>query len=74
MAACSGSEEGVKQESNVKHEARLTGSELAMQEWSCNCDESFELGAGQPLLPIRLFGSYGIGTFHREIHLRILYC
>lgn len=40
---------------NVKHEARLTGSAGSMQDTGWNCGESFELGAGQPLLSMRLF-------------------
>ena len=41
---------------NVKHEARLTGGARSMQDWGCVSDESFEVGAGQPLLSMRLFG------------------
>lgn len=43
---------------NVKHEARLTGSALSMQDWGCISAESFEVGAGQPLLSMRLFGLF----------------
>jgi hypothetical protein len=39
---------------NVKHEARLTGSARSMQKSGWNYGESFELGAGQPLLSMRL--------------------
>ena len=43
---------------NVKHEARLTGSARSMQDWGCVSGESFEVGAGQPLLSMRLFGLF----------------
>ena len=42
---------------NVKHEARLTGSVLAMQDKGVNHGESFKLRAGQPLLSMRLLGA-----------------
>ena len=41
---------------NVKHEARLTGSGRSMRGKGWNCSKSFELGAVQPLLSMRLFG------------------
>jgi hypothetical protein len=40
---------------NVKHEARLTEGARSMQDTCLNCGESFGLGAGQPLLSMRLF-------------------
>ena len=40
---------------NVKHEARLTGSVVPIQEQGLKCGESFGLGACQPLLSMRLF-------------------
>jgi hypothetical protein len=45
-------------DANVKNEARLTGSARSMQDWGCVSAESFEVGAGQPLLSMRLFGLF----------------
>jgi len=45
---------------NVKHEARLTGCACSMQDKGCNGGKSFELGAGQPLASMRLFGVDGV--------------
>jgi len=41
---------------NIKHEARLTRRARSMQGRDCSCGKSFELGAGQQLLSMRLLG------------------
>ncbi len=42
---------------NVEHEARLTGSLRSMLDRGWNYGDSFELGAGQPLLSMRLLAT-----------------
>ena len=51
---------------NVQYEARLTGSVLSMQDRGWNFGESFELGAGQPLLSMRLFGVVATGRLGKR--------
>jgi hypothetical protein len=40
----------------VQHEARLTGSARSIQDKHWDWSEPIELGTGQPLLSMRLFG------------------
>ena len=46
-----------------KHEARLTGNARSIRDKGLNYSESFELGAGRPLLSMRLLVRGLLGNF-----------